>query len=284
VSERRYRFGPLEQRAVIGSLRAGQLLIVASAALLGLGSLYALHSFWSLLVGLAAIGAAGAAIFVPLEGRSADQWAPVALRWALGWRARGYRSAVIGAGFRAGSGGRPQTDGSLPPELEGLSLLSVPYGSEQVGVISERRAGTYTAALAVRAGAFGLRDPAEQERKLDAWGAVLASCAREGSPVRRLQWIERTLPGQGDELASYLQGERDRSVALDSNIVRSYIDLIESGAPATQEHEILLALQIDQRKGSRELRRLGGGEQAACDRLAPARCSATQSARGSTRR
>ena len=52
VSERRYRFGPLEQRAVVGPLRIGQLLIVAAAALLGLGSLYALRSFWSLLVGL----------------------------------------------------------------------------------------------------------------------------------------------------------------------------------------------------------------------------------------
>ncbi len=65
----------------------------------------------------------------------------------------------------------------------------------------------------MRAGAFGLRDSAEQERKLDAWGAVLASCARDGSPVRRLQWIERTLPAQGDELAAYLQAERDRARA-----------------------------------------------------------------------
>ena len=87
MSERRYRFGPLEQRAVVGSLRIGQLLIVAAAALLGLGSMYALRSFWSLLVGLAAMLAAGATIFVPIDGRSADEWAPVALRWAL--RAQG---------------------------------------------------------------------------------------------------------------------------------------------------------------------------------------------------
>jgi hypothetical protein len=269
LSERRYRFGPLEQRAVVGPLGIGQVLIVAAAALLGLGSLYALRSFWALLVGLAAICAAGAAIFMPIEGRSSDEWAPVALRWVLRGpeRRRGYRSAVIGAGFRAGSGGELRSESSLPAELAGIELLAVPYGGEEVGVIRERRPGTYTAALAVRAGAFGLRDPAEQERKLDAWGAVLASCARDASPVRRLQWIERTLPGQGDELAGYLQAERDRGVALDSNLVRSYIELIESGAPATQDHEILLALQIDQRRASRELRRLGGGDRGACELL-----------------
>ena len=47
---------------------------------------------------------------------------------------------------------------------------------------------------------------------------------------------------------------------LDSNLVRSYIELLESAAPATQEHEILIAVQIDQRRGGRELRRLGGGD------------------------
>ena len=263
MSARRYRFGPLEQRAVVGPLRLGQALIVAGAGLVGLGSMYALRSFWSLVIAFAAMLAAGTAILVPIDGRTVEEWAPVGLRWAL--RRRGdYRSAVIGGGFRANSSGESLSEHSLPPELEGVELLNVPYGPAEVGVLAERRSGTYTAALAVRAGSFGLRDTGEQERKLEAWGAVLASLAREGSPVRRVQWIERTLPAEGDELASYLQAERDRGVELDSNLVRSYIELIESAAPSTQEHEILLALQIDGRRGSRELRRLGGGEQGAC--------------------
>ena len=107
-----------------------------------------------------------------------------------------------------------------------------------------------------------MRDGAEQERALDAWGAVLASCARDGSPIRRLQWIEQTLPGQGDELAAHFQAQRDRAVPLDSDLVRSYIELVESAAPQTTEHEVLIALQIDQRRGARELRRLGGGVEA----------------------
>jgi hypothetical protein len=262
VSARRYRFAPLAQRSLLGPLRIGQVAVVAVAALVGLGSMYALPAIISLLVCLAAMLGAAVVILVPIEGRSAEEWAPVALRWALRPRA-GYRSSAIGAGFRAGSGERPEPEVSLPAQLEGARMLAVPYGAAEVGVLAERRAGSYTAVLAVRAGSFGLRDRGEQERKLEAWGAVLASCSREGSPVRRLQWIERTLPADGDELASYLQAERDRGVELDSNLVRSYIELIESAAPSSQEHEILLALQIDGRRGSRELRRLGGGEDAA---------------------
>ena len=262
MSARRYRFAPLEQRALLGPLRIGQVTVLAAAALVGLGSMYALPGLLSLLVCLAAMLGAAAAIFVPLDGRTAEEWAPVALRWALRGRG-GYRSSAVGAGFRAGGGEEPRPEASLPAQLEGAQMLAVSYGAAEVGVLAERRTGTYTAVLAVRAGSFGLRDPGEQERKLDAWGAVLASCSREGSPVRRLQWIERTLPADGDELASYLQAERDRGVELDSNLVRSYIELIESAAPSSQEHEILLALQVDGRRGSRELKRLGGGEGAA---------------------
>jgi hypothetical protein len=269
VSARRYRFGPLEQRAVVGPLRVGQVLIVAAGAVIGLGALYAMRSVVGLVVALVALVVAAVAICVPVEGRTAEEWAPVVGRWARRRRdaERGYRSSAAGDGVRIGADGEAAHETSLPPELADLDLLAVPYGSEQVGVIEDRRGGTFTAAMAVRAGAFAMRDSAEQERALDAWGAVLASCARDGSPIRRLQWVEQTLPGQGDELAAHFQAQRDRAVPLDSDLVRSYIELVESAAPQSTEHEVLIALQIDQRRGARELRRRGGGAEAACELL-----------------
>lgn len=263
--QRRYRFGPLEQRGVVGPLGIGQVAVVAAAALLGLGAIYAMRNWIGLALALLVLLGAVAVIYLPFEGRTLEQWAPVGLRWAVGLaeRKRGYRSSAPGAGVRIVAG-RSVFPVSLPAELAGLQMLEVPYGSDCVGVLRDRSAGTYTAALAVRAGAFSLLDAAEQERKLDGWGSVLAGLAREGSPVRRLQWIERTLPAQGDELASYFQSQRDRAVPLDSGLVASYIELVESAAPVTREHEILLALQIDERRGAREMRRLGGGVEAAC--------------------
>lgn len=267
--ERRYRFGPLEERGVVGPLRPGQVAVLAVSALFALVALYTARSWVGVVAALVIMVAAGGAIYVPVERRTPEEWAPIVLRWLLrsAEQKRGYRSESPGRGMHLGPEGDAVCETSLPGELAGLEILEVAYGSDQVGVLRDRSAGTYTAAIAVRAGAFGLLDAGEQARKLDAWGSVLASLARDGSPVRRLQWIERTLPAQGDDLASYFQAERDRAVPLDSGLVASYIELVESAAPITQEHEILVALQIDERRGAREMRRLGGGDDAACELL-----------------
>jgi hypothetical protein len=269
MSARRYRFGPLEQRGLVGPLRVGQVTVVGAAALIALAAIYALRSWIGMAIALAILGAAGAAIYLPVEGRTVAEWAPLALRWGLrsGEQKRGYRSSSPGAGVRESADGLASFTPSLPRAMAGLRMLEVPYGSDRVGVLHDQAAGTYTAALAVKAGAFGLLDPGEQERKLDGWGSVLASLARDGSPVRRVQWIEQTLPAPGDELASYLHEERDKAVPLDSGLVASYIELLETAAPVTKEHEILLALQIEERRAAREMRRLGGGVEAACELL-----------------
>jgi hypothetical protein len=266
---RRYRFGPLEQRGVVGPLRIGQVAVIGIAGVAALACLYLARNWLGMALAIATLGVAAAAIWLPVEGRTVEEWAPVVLRWLLrsDEEKKGYRSSSPGSGARVRADGEVAMEASLPKELAGIEMLEVPYGADQVGVIWDRKAGTYAAALAVRAGAFGLLDGGEQERKLDVWGSVLASLARDGSPVCRLQWIERTLPAQGDELASFFQAERDRAVPLDSGVVSSYIELVESAAPVSQEHEILIVLQVDERRGSREMRRLGGGPEAACQVL-----------------
>jgi hypothetical protein len=264
---RRYRFGPIERRPVVGPLRAGQFAFLAAGALLALAALYALRSVVGVLLALALLGGATVLIALPIEGRTAEEWAPVVGRWVLRRRAAaaGYRTSAPRAGTRVDGSGDAHHELSLPPELVGLELLSAPYGAGEVGVLRDARAGTYTVALAVKGGPFILRDAAEQEQALAAWGDVLASTARDGSPVRRVQWLEQTVPEPGDDLAAHFQVSRDRAVPLDSDLVRSYVELVESAAPTATEHEILIAVQVSERRGSRELRRLGGGVSAACE-------------------
>src|SRR5204863_420332 len=79
-----------------------------------------------------------------------------------------------------------------------------------VGVLKDRRLRTYTAALAVKVTSFGLLDRADQEARQAGWGAVLAGLGREGSPVARVQWVERTVPADGDEIGRYLGEAWDR--------------------------------------------------------------------------
>jgi hypothetical protein len=263
---RRYRFGPIERRPLVGPLRAGQFVVLAVGAALGLIALYALRNLVGMVVALGLLGAATIVIALPIEGRTGEEWAPVAARWLLrrGRATAGWRSAAPGAGTRVDAEGEARHDLSLPPELAGLELRSVPYGSGEVAVMRDPRAGTYTVALAVHGGPFILRDSGEQERALDAWGDVLASTARDGSPVRRVQWLEQTAPALGDELAAHFHAARDRAVPLESDLVRSYVELVESAAPSATEHEVLIGVQIDERRAGRELRRRGGGVEAAC--------------------
>lgn len=264
---RRYRFGPLERRALIGPLRGGQFAVLALGAALGIAALYGLRSVAGMVAALALLAASTAVIALPIQGRTAEEWAPVVAAWALRRRraGEGFRSASAASGTRIGPGGEPGHLASLPPELAGLALLAVPYGSAEVGVIRDPRAGTYTAALALSGGPFVLRDPAEQERALAAWGDVLASTARDGSPVRRVQWLEQSAPALGDDLAAHFQAHRDRAVPLTSDLVRSYVELVESAAPSATEHEVLVAVQVSERRAARELRRRRGGVEAACE-------------------
>ncbi|MFZ0040728.1 MAG: SCO6880 family protein, partial [Solirubrobacteraceae bacterium] len=121
------------------------------------------------------------------------------------------------------------------------------YRERPIGVLCERSGRRLTAVLVCRVEAFSLLDQEAQERRLARWGLVLSGAS--GTPVRRLQWIERTAPAQGDELARWVHAERDPMVPLRGTpMIESYLELIGSSARVTQEHEILLAIQVDGRR------------------------------------
>jgi hypothetical protein len=139
---------------------------------------------------------------------------------------------------------------AVPDTLRGVSLLSFRTGAglppqvpPGVGMLKDARSGSYSGVLQVRGRAFALLDTDHQARMVEAWAAILASFSRDRSPVRRVQWIERTLPDTGEDVARYL-GESAR-LPLADDAVRAYLALIEENRPAAQRHEAFVALQID---------------------------------------
>jgi hypothetical protein len=161
--------------------------------------------------------------------------------------------------MRLAPDGRPVPVVALPEVAEGLELLAAPFRGEAVGVIKDRGARTYTAVLAVKVSSFGLLDQAEQEGRQAGWGAVLTGLAREGSPVSRIQWVERTVPADGDEIGRYFgeAWERD-AVPVESLPMRSYLDLVSSAPAVTKDHELFVCLQIDAKRAWRQIKRAGG--------------------------
>src|ERR671935_1260029 len=197
---RRYRFGPLERRGLIGSLRVTQVIPMAVSLAAAVVLLRALPGGAGVIVALGLVLAVAAFCFWPLNGRSAEEWLPIAA--AHVWRrANGRRrqlSEAPTAGAHVDESGRPEPAVALPEAAVGLGMLSAPFPRETLWVVKEARAKSYTAVLAVRVTSFGLLDRSEQETRQAGWGAVLADLAREGTPVSRVQWLRRPLPAPRD--------------------------------------------------------------------------------------
>jgi hypothetical protein len=267
-TSRRYSFGPVAEGMSVLGLRPGQLIVLAAGLVACVMLLYVGGAGAGAALAVAVLIATLAIAFAPLNGRTAEQWAPVIARWGRRGGSSRYRSSAPSAGVADLSGDRgAKPMATLPPELGGLDLLSVPVRNAEIGVLRDRRRHTYVGVVSTKVRSFGLLDGDEQEVRLGRWSDVLASFASEGSAVRRVQWVERTVPSDGDELAAYLQAERDGSVPLTDSLVASYIELIEGAGDVTREHEILIALQIDARKGWRAVKRHGGADAGACEVL-----------------
>ena len=247
-----YRFGPLERRGILGPVRAGQAVLLAVGALLAIATLDQLPTASGALLATAMFaGAVGGAV-APIGRRTAEEWAPLAVSFA--WRSlrrrRRWRSDLPSRGIRAHgqadtSGFEPgQSEPLAPPELRGVRIVDAAYRDRPIGVLSERSGRRLTAVLACRVVAFSLLDPEAQERRLARWGLVLSGAA--STPIRRIQWVERTAPAEGDELARWLHAERDPTIPLRGTpMIESYLELVGTTARVTQQHEILIAVQVD---------------------------------------
>jgi hypothetical protein len=248
-----YRFGPLERRGLLGPLRAGQAVVLALGAIVAIASLNAAPSVTGAVLGVLVFAAGVGVALVPLGRRTLEEWAPVVCAFCLRRvrRCTESISSLPTRGVHVSVRGRRAEGGEqlpAPPNaIRGVRIVEAQYRDRTIGLLSEQSGRRLTAALACRVVAFALLDPDAQERRLARWGLVLSGAAN--TPIRRLQWIERTAPAQGDELARWLHGERDPSVPLrGAPMIESYLELIGTTAQVTQEHELLVVVQVDQRR------------------------------------
>lgn len=251
--ETRYRFGPLERRGVIAGLGAGQVVCIGVGLAVAVLVLRSAPSIGGLLGGAVALLVSTAAAFVPVGGRTAEEWAPVLARWWWG--------KVSGAGrWVTADPGLGRSDRRPPPVLRGCRVITCDSSEarRRLGVFHDRATGMYAAAVSVAGGGFALLDQQEKERRVSAWGAVLAGLAREGSVVHRVQWVERTLPGDSSDLQLALT---ERLVAdAPPDAAASYRELVAGAGPVTPSHQSLLVVAVAPGRARRQVRSAGGGE------------------------
>jgi hypothetical protein len=256
----RYSFGPLERRGLLGPLPAASAGWLIVGVLTAITMLDLTPSPAGLLEALVTVTGAAAVGLLPLRGRPLAEWGPLSIAH-LARRAVGrhrFASPVAASGARAVIARRRRPELTAPkplppPQLRGVRIISAGYHGRTIGALAEDSARRLTAVLACRVPAFALLDPDAQERRLARWGQVLTSAG--SSSIRRLQWIERTAPAPGDELARWVHEERDPAVpARGVPLIESYLELIGASDGASALHEVLIAVQIDNRR-ARERRR-----------------------------
>ena len=263
---RNYRFGPLERRGFVGALQPGQVGCLAGACVAAVVVFRLAPSGLGFAAAVGLVGLGAALSFVPIHRRPLIGWLPVV---ASSLRGRSFRSAAPTAGVTAALSGEPSRRPiSLPSCLERCELIAQRVGDQDVGMLRDRGLGTLTAVVAVRVRAFGLLPTSEHEARLARWGQLLAGLARARTPVRRLQTLQRALPADGDGLWRHFFDSRDPTIPDDASASASYRSLLDDARQVTQDREILLAIQIDERRAwsraarDAQLRRMDRDEQA----------------------
>lgn len=240
------KFSRLSRRGILLGLSLSQVIVLAIGVVSLVGAFYAGGGL--LIAYTAPIWVASAALaWIPVAGRVVVEWVPVTTWWV--WRATGgqllYRRRIV----------TPRPAGTLALPGDAARLREYTDPETGAGMIHDPREQTLTAIIAVEHPAFVLLDPAEQDRRTQAWGRVLATTCRSGR-IATIQVQERTLPESGSGLAEWFaeHGQKDDSWAS-----QTYAELIERAGPAGERHSTTISLSLNMRACPRQFRTAGGG-------------------------
>jgi hypothetical protein len=262
-----YLFGRRDRGGVLLGFTAAQVTLLTAGGGAVLAGLVTAGGPGGL-AGFAGFGIAVLAAILPVRGRPAVDWTQPTANYLYG--------RVTGrARYRGGPWRLPHAPGEVPRlQLPGLARDVCVHALDAAdpvpgipttavtgaaaaggGVAVLTRRGRWTVVLRVQAGNYVLADSATQERRVAAWGALLAQSGQEGSRVAGLQWLERTLPDDGHALTDYWHAHGHP----DSPYAAAYRELIGHAGPTATVHETYLAVTIDAHRLRRQVRQAGGG-------------------------
>lgn len=247
------KFSRLSKRGILLGLSLAQLIVLAVAiASFVIGMM--IGGAWALYAATVWVPAL-AITFILAGGRPIVEWAPIALIWV--WRSmtgqRRHRARVA----------RPRPAGTLALPGDAASLRQYTDPVTGAVMVHDPHHQMLTALIEIHHSSFVLLDPGEQERRVQAWGRVLATGCRSGR-IARIQVLERTIPDSGTGLAQWWaqHGTDDGSW-----VAETYKQLIDRAGPAGERHESTLSLSLDMKAAARQIRAAGRGLKGAAEVL-----------------
>ncbi len=150
----------------------------------------------------------------------------------------------------------------LPGVLSRLQFLAFEVEStgEPVGIVKDRRDGTYLAVLQVTGETYPLLDTETANSYALAFQRMIDGLARPDSPLVTLQLLQRVIPDQGDAVR---REARVRAGHGNEFVNASYEALVSSEAGRGVRHESYVVLRIKPAKVRSAWKADGGGDQGA---------------------
>jgi hypothetical protein len=192
-------------------------------------------------------GAGGCLALAGVGGRKLIEWAPIVIRWASReWGGQTVYQRRVS---------KPRPAGTLALPGDAASLRQHQDPATGAVMVHDPRRQTLTAVAEVSHPSFALLDPLDQERRVQAWGRVLASCCRSGR-IARVQVLERVLPDSGTGLADWW---REHGRDDGSWTAWVYRELIDRAGPASERHQTTISVALDLKTAAKAVKGAGGG-------------------------
>jgi Putative type VII ESX secretion system translocon, EccE len=205
--------------------------------------------------------------YARVAGRTVDEWMVAAVSFQL-LKLRGrnhFHSGAFAPRAAADPAGPAPMD--LPGVLAPIRILAAETGTgDTMAVICHPHERTYTAVARIRFSGLALADSYQRDAQIAGWGRLLAGLCVEGHPIIRVQAIQRSLPEDGTELASWHAGHLAADAPAQAAAVTA--ELLASAVPASVRREEWLAFTMDERRAAPAIRAAGGGEAGASAVLA----------------
>ncbi|MFI5527004.1 SCO6880 family protein [Kitasatospora sp. NPDC051853] len=194
--------------------------------------------------------------FVRIAGRTVDEWAVSAVSFEI-LKFRG-QNRFLGGAFSPRSAVTDEPTMDLPGILAPLSILEADGGSgDPIAVIHHQLDRSFTAVARIRVPGIGLIDSHRRDQRVAGWGELLNSLCTEGSPIIRIQALQRLLPESGAALQRWHQDHvSDQAPDVAVDITRS---LLSTATLATSQREAYLAITMDAARAAGPIKAAGGG-------------------------
>ena len=197
--------------------------------------------------------------YVRIAGRTVDEWAVafVSFTFLRNRQQNRFLSGPFNPAAKAASDTEaPAMD--LPGILAPLTILEADTGNGQtMAVIHNRADRTFSAVARIRFPGIGLVDSSRRDQRVAGWGQLLSGLCSEGSPIIRVQALQRLVPESGAALHRW--HEDHLSKVAPAAAVEITSSLLGTATLATSQREAYLVFTMDSARAAGPIKNAGGG-------------------------